>query len=166
MFNVIAKQPGQIIQMDKIARELNISRQTASIYLDYLEKSFLIRKLYNFSKNARKTQTRLKKYYPCILFPEDVENREIFGNIFETFIVNELNAEFFWRDTYKNEVDIILKNKEIIPIEVKVSNIEIRPINLFIDKFKLREGVILTYNKEEVIGRIKVIPFYKYFLER
>jgi len=164
IFNIIARSPGQMIQMDNIAKDLNISRQTTSNYLDYLEKSFLIRKLYNFSRNARKTQTRLKKYYPLILFPEEIENREIFGNVFETFVVNELNAEFFWRDIYKNEVDIVLKNKEIIPIEVKVSNIETKPLNLFINKFKLKSGIILTYDKEETIGNIKVIPFYKYLL--
>jgi len=164
MFNIIAKEPGQMIQMDKIAKELSISRQTASNYLDYLEKSFLIRKLYNFSRNARKTQTRLKRYYPVILFSEEVENREIFGKVFETFVVNELNAEFFWRDTYKNEVDIILKNKEITPIEIKVSNIETKPLNLFMNKFKLKKGIILTYDKEDTIGKIKVIPFYKYLL--
>ena len=122
--------------------------------------------MYNFSRNARKTQTRLKKYYPVILFPEEIENREIFGSVFETFAVNELNAEFFWRDTYKNEVDIILKNKEIIPIEIKVSNIETKPLNLFISKFKLKGGIILTYDKEETTGRIKIIPFYKYLLGR
>ncbi|MDP3026775.1 MAG: ATP-binding protein [Nanoarchaeota archaeon] len=165
MFNIIAKAPGQIINMDKIAKDLKISRQTASNYLDYLEKSFLIRKLYNFSRNPRKTQTRLKKYYPLILFPEEVENREIFGKVFETFIVNELNAEFFWRDAYKNEVDIVLKDKEIMPIEVKVSDIETKPLSLFINKFKLKKGIILTYDKEEKIGNIRVIPFYKYFLE-
>ena len=164
MFNIIAKEPGQMIQMDKIAKELSISRQTASNYLDYLEKSFLIRKLYNFSRNARKTQTRLKRYYPVILFSEEVENREIFGKVFETFVVNELNAEFFWRDTYKNEVDVILKNKEITPIEIKVSNIETKPLNLFMNKFKLKKGIILTYDKEDTIGKIKVIPFYKYLL--
>jgi len=167
IFNIIARNPGQMVQMDKIAMDFNISRQTASSYLDYLEKSFLIRKLYNFSRNARKTQTRLKKYYPVILFPEEIENREIFGNVFETFVVNELNAEFFWRDIYKNEVDIILTlQKGIIPIEVKVSNIETKPLNLFINKFKLKEGIVLTYDKEETIGNIKVIPFYKYLLMR
>ncbi len=164
MFSVIAKEPGQIIQMNKIANELNISRQTASNYLDYLEKSFLIRKLYNFSRNARKTQTRLKKYYPVVLFPEKIENREFFGKVFETFVVNELNAEFFWRDVYKNEVDIILKNKETIPIEIKISNIETKPLSLFIHKFKLKKGFIITYDKEKDLGKIKVVPFYKYIL--
>jgi len=165
MFSVIAREPGQIIQMDKIANELNISRQTASNYLDYLEKSFLIRKLYNFSRNVRKTQTRLKKYYPVVLFPEEIENREFFGKVFETFVVNELNAEFFWRDVYKNEVDIVLKNKETIPIEIKISNIETKPLNLFISKFKLKKGFIITYDKEKDFGKIKAVPFYKYLLE-
>lgn len=164
MFNIIAREPGQMIQIDKLAGELDISRQTASNYLDYLEKSFLIRKLYNFSRNARKTQTRLKKYYPTILFPEEIENKEIFGKVFETFLINELNAEFFWRDVYKNEVDIVLKNKETIPIEIKVSNIETKSLNLFINKFKLKKGFVITYDKEENLGKIKVIPFYKYLI--
>lgn len=166
MFNILAKEPGQLIQIERLAKELALSRQTASSYLDYLEKSFLIRKVYNFSRNARKTQTRLKKYYPSILFPEEIENREIFGSVFETFAVNELNAEFFWRDVYKNEVDIILKNKELLPIEVKVSSIETKALRLFMNKFHVKRGIILTYDKEESLGEIKVIPFYEYLLSR
>lgn len=165
IFSIIARDPGQMIQIDKLARELNLSRQTVSNYLDYLEKSFLIRKLYNFSRNARKTQTKLKKYYPTIIFPEEIENKEFFGKNFEAFLVNELKAEFFWRDVYKNEVDIILKDKEIIPIEVKVSNIEVKPLNLFVTKFKLKKGFVLTYDKEEDLGKIKVMPFYKYLIK-
>ncbi len=165
MFNIIAREPGQMIQMDRIAGELNISRQTASNYLDYLEKSFLIKKLYNFSRNARKTQTRLKKYYPTIIFPEDIADKKKFGIFFETFIVNELNADFFWRDVYKNEVDIILKNKKIIPIEVKISDIETKNLKLFMKKFNLKKGFIITYEKEKDLGKIKAIPFYKYMLE-
>ncbi len=164
IFSIIVKDPGQMINMDKIAKELGISRQTVSNYLIYLEQSFLIRKLYNYSKNARKTQTRLKKYYPAVLFNEEVNNREIFGKIFETFIVNELNAEYFWRDTYKNEVDIILTNDGIVPIEVKVSNIESKPLKIFMDKYKIKKGIIITYDNENKFDKINVIPFYKFLL--
>ena len=165
IFNIIARNPGQMVQMDKIAMDFNISRQTASSYLDYLEKSFLIRKLYNFSRNARKTQTRLKKYYPLILFPEEIENREIFGNVFETFVVNELNAEFFWRDAQKNEVDIIkLSGSLILPIEIKTKNIDYGPINLFVKHFKLDKGIVISYDSKENNGKIEAIPFYEYLL--
>lgn len=50
-----------------MAQELKISRQTLSNYLTYLEESFLIRKLYNFSRSKRKVERKLKKYYPTLI---------------------------------------------------------------------------------------------------
>jgi len=50
-----------------LAQELKISRQTLSNYLTYLEESFLIRKLYNFSRSKRKVERKLKKYYPTLI---------------------------------------------------------------------------------------------------
>ncbi|MBI5777040.1 MAG: DUF4143 domain-containing protein, partial [Nitrospirae bacterium] len=35
-----------------------------------------------------------------------------------------MNADFFWRDPYKNEVDIILSNGKIVPIEIKYGKID------------------------------------------
>jgi len=165
IFSIIAKKPGQLINIDSLAGTVNITRQTVSNYLDYLEKSFLIRKLYNYSNNPRKTQTRLKKYYPTIIMPEDTGNRELFGMVFEAVIVNSLNAEYFWRDVYKNEVDVVLRNKDILPIEIKVSDININSLKLFMRKFKLKKGVLLTYDKEsKEIDGIKIIPFYEFLL--
>ena len=165
IFSIIAKKPGQLLSIDSLASETGISRQTVSNYLDYLEKSFLIRKLYNYSSNTRKTQTRLKKYYPTIIMPEDAENKEIFGLIFETVIVNSLDAEFFWIDVYKNEVDIILRGKMILPIEIKVSEIYSSSLKLFMKKFKLKKGVLLTYEKEaKESDGITVVPFYEVLL--
>ena len=46
-----------------------LSRQVVSLYLDYLEKAFFVKKLYNFSRNLRKQKRSMKKYYPAITFP-------------------------------------------------------------------------------------------------
>lgn len=168
ILKVILADPGQIINIDALAGELGIARPTLSLYLNYLEKSFLIKKIYNFSGSARKTQRKLKKYYPTIILPDLIRKSET-GKIFETMMIILNDAEFFWRDTYKNEVDIIkLINDKVIPIEIKYSGIETRAIKLFMKKFKVDEGIILTYDKEEEIvfdaNKIRVIPFYKYFL--
>jgi predicted AAA+ superfamily ATPase len=169
LLRIIMSDPGEIIRLEGISNTLGISRKTTALYLDYLEKSFLIKRLYNFSKNAGKSQRKLKKYYPAVLFPDVIKNTEKFGKVFETFVVLQLNPEFFWRDVYKNEVDIIqVKNSKIEPVEVKVSSTEIRALKLFMRKFKLDEGKIITYNTKNEIklnGKvIKVIPFYEYFL--
>jgi len=76
LLNILMEEPGQIIEISKLAKELKISRQTLSNYLTYLKESFLIRKLYNFSRNRRKVERKLRKYYPTIisvdlLFRED-----------------------------------------------------------------------------------------------
>jgi len=50
----ITENPGQLIELSSFSSEYKISRPTLANYLRYLEDSFLIRKLYNFSKNNRK----------------------------------------------------------------------------------------------------------------
>lgn len=169
LFSIILNNPGQIINLEESAKSLGMSRQTLSLYLEYLEQSFLIRKLYNYSRNALKTQQRYKKYYPTFISPDIVEKRELFGNVFETMLVNQLNAEFFWRDPYKNEVDIILPESELTAIEVKSGSIkerDLRPLQRFIGKFKPIHAFVLSYDDEKQINNIPIIPFYKYLLEK
>lgn len=165
---IILNDPGQIINMNELAKELGIARQTASLYINYLEKSYLIRKLYNYSKNARKTQRRSKKYYPTIISSDIIDNKEMFGKVFETALVNQLNAEFFWRSTAKNEVDII-QLEPLMAIEIKSGNIrekDLVPLQRFKKKFKPEKAIIISYDTEMEIGNIKIIPFYSYLLEK
>lgn len=169
ILKIILMDPGEMINMDELAKELQASRQTISIYLEYLEKSFLIKKLYNFSKNARKTQRRFKKYYPTIILPELNEKIELSGKIFETAIILQLDIEYFWRDQYKNEVDAIkIIGKEILPIEIKTTKTDDKALQLFMKKFKVNKGLILTYEKKEnrnIDGKeILIRPFYEYLL--
>jgi len=167
LMNILMEGPGQIIDLSSLAKELSISRQTLSNYLYYLEKSFLIRKLYNFSKNRRKIERKLKKYYPSVISAELLFKEDEYSNskVFEWLIVNQLKAEFFWRDVYKNEVDIILNDK---PIEIKYGNLEFWGLIKFMKKFNVKHGYIISKDKEEKHKDkgyiIEVIPAYKFLL--
>ncbi|MDP2925811.1 MAG: ATP-binding protein [Nanoarchaeota archaeon] len=166
LFDVIYNNPGQIIEIQNLASELNVSRQILSMYLEYLEESYLIRKLYNFSKNARKVQRKLKRYYPAIVNPLLIKHD--FPKVFEQVIVNELKGEFFWRDVYKNEVDLILTKPEFIAIEIKSGEIKSRdlsPLEKFNKKYKPKKAIVISYNTDKKINSIEVIPFYKYLLK-
>ena len=171
LLNVFMEEPGQLIELSKLAKELNISRQTLSNYLTYLEESFLIRKLYNFSRNRRKTERKLKKYYPTLisvdlLFKEDDFSR---SRIFEWMIINQLKTEFFWRDAYKNEVDAVIINNELIPVEIKYGKLNFDGLLAFMKKFKADTGYIISSNKEEIqkFGdkKISVKPAFKFLLK-
>jgi len=170
LLNVIMEEPGQLIEVSELSKELKMSRQTISNYLTYLEESFLIKRLYNYSRSRRKTERKLKKYYPTIisadlLFREDEHSK---SRVFEWLVVNQLNAEFFWRDPYKNEVDVVMTNGEPVPIEVKYGKTDTKGLLAFMKKFKVEKGYVISRDKEETqkIGgkRISVVPAFKFFL--
>jgi predicted AAA+ superfamily ATPase len=171
LLNIFMEEPGQIVELNQLAGDLKISRQTLSNYLLYLEKSFLIRKLYNFAKSRRKVERKLKKYYPAIvsvdlLFRDDDFQR---SKVFECFIVNQLKAEFFWRDPYKNEVDIVSGDREPVPVEIKYGKIETRGLLAFMRKFRVRQGFIISRDKEQTLKRdektISVLPAHQFLLK-
>ncbi|MBI5066491.1 ATP-binding protein [Candidatus Woesearchaeota archaeon] len=169
IYKIILHDPGEIINIERMAQDLNCTRQTTAKYLSYLEKAFLIKKLYNYSKNERKTQRKLKKYYPTILLPELSEKQELKGKIFEASMILNMKIEYFWRDKYKNEVDAIQTTGEtLLPIEIKYSETNHKPLNLFIKKFKTKQGIILTYDttkEKDENSPIKVVPFYEFLLQ-
>ena len=170
LLNIFIENPGQLVEISELAKDLKISRQTLSSYLTYLEESFLIRKLYNFSKSRKKVERKLKKYYSTIisvdlLFKDDQITK---SKIFEWLIVNQIKPEFFWRDPYKNEVDMVICNKNIIPVEVKYGKPDIKGILAFMNKFKIKQGYILSKDEEETrnIDKkiISIIPAFKFLL--
>ncbi|GFO96917.1 hypothetical protein ig2599ANME_1112 [groundwater metagenome] len=169
LLGIISEEPGQLIELSDLAKELKLSRQTLSNYLVYLEEAFLIRKLYNYSKNRRKTERKLKKYYPAIIsdliYKDDDISR---SKVFEWLIVTRLDAGFFWRDAYKNEVDVIIPEKIPVPIEIKYGKLDTSGLIAFMKKFKITEGYIISREKEEQIKiedyKINVVPAFKFFL--
>ena len=169
----ITENPGQLIELSNFSSEYKISRPTLANYLRYLEDSFLIKKLYNFSKNKRKIERKLKKYYPTLisinlLFSEDSLSK---SKVFENVLINQLKADFFWRDPYKNEIDMILDEGKIIPVEVKYGEIkDIKSLLKFMDLFNINKGFVIsreqekkqTYDGKEIL----IIPAWKWLLER
>jgi len=51
ILKIVASNPGLLSDYESLSKELGISRITLSNYFYYLEEAFLIKKLYNFSRN-------------------------------------------------------------------------------------------------------------------
>jgi predicted AAA+ superfamily ATPase len=115
-------------------------------------------------------ERKLKKYYPTLisvdlLFKDDDLSK---SRVFEWFIVNQLKTEFFWRDPYKKEVDIVLVNDKIIPIEVKYGKIDLAGLSAFMKKFKVNQGYVISTREEreqKTDGKTSsIIPAFKFLL--
>lgn len=172
LLNIFIEEPGQIVELNSLSNDLNISRQTLANYLTYLEKAFLIKKLYNFSRSMRKVERKLKKYYPAVISADLAFSKDSLSKskVFEWLVINQLGAEFFWRDPYKNEVDAVLANKGFIPIEIKYGKIKVGGLLTFMRKFNADKGYIISYDRKEkrkMNGRtIIVTPAYRFLIER
>lgn len=169
ILNVFMEDPGQMRDMNELAAELRISRQTVSSYVSYLEAAFLIKKLYNYSGSRRKVERKLKKYYPAIISVDLLMRDDDFSRsrVFEWLVVTQLGAEFFWRDSFKNEVDSVLKDGT--PIEIKYGKIDFSGLKAFMRKFKQKRGILITSTEKRVHKEegyeIELIPAYEFLLE-
>ncbi len=173
LFEIFLNNPGLYLKYESLASDLGLSRKTVEKYVEYLIKAKLIFKVYNFSKNFITSEKKIKRIYltaPCFCFLSEELNISI---IIENLAILFSNSRFFYRDPRKNEIDLIVKEKnKIVPIEIKykdkIKKEEIKPILLFLEKFEQKEGLIITwdYEDEEKIKnkKIKFMPLWKWLL--
>ncbi len=152
---MIAQQPGMYIDYQNLANELGFSNKTISAYLYYLEESFLIKKLYNFSRNRITSEKKLKRFYLASpSFSWALTDFLETSRLVENLIPSLKNYQFFWRDAYHHEVDFVeVQHNQIIPIEIKYKEtIQPRDINnllLFSRKFNCSKAVLLKKGTDE-----------------
>ena len=139
--------PGIYLDYKSLANDLKVNERTVSNYIFYLENTYLIKKVYNFSKNKLTSEKKLKRAYlnpTSFLFSNEFfEIPKIIENF---FVANFYNSKFFWRDAYKHEVDIV--TEDLIPIEIKfkanITKKDIKNLIIFMRKFKVEKGILIS----------------------
>ena len=169
---IVASDPGLILNLDEISKEVGKSRQTVSNYMRYLKDCFILKDVRNYRGSFKASSRKLKKYYlihPCIALA--LADASI-GKVAENLVQFASKANLFWREANK-EVDFVLQDgSQILPIESKYSS-KIRMRDLkgllrFMDKFGVDTGFVITENCEalEVYKgfNIQFVPLWKYLL--
>ena len=162
----LAQSIGNIISYHDFSSSLHVSFQTIKKYLDAMEKSYLIMRVYPYFTNKLKEIVKQPKIYfvDTGLRNAIVKefNVELDGRIFENYVFSELLKlgimPKYWRTKGKAELDFVIeKEKEIIPIEVKLQadndKIE-RSMRSFIEKYHPKTGFVVTYKGKKGIMSI------------
>jgi len=167
LIKLILANPGAIININSLARDLGASKITISNYLKFLETSLIIKSISNFRHSFLSSSRKLKKYYPATTSLTYSYFKEVFekdfGKILETYIVNALDAKYYYRKNNK-EIDIILqKDKDIIPIEIK-EKIEEKDIQNFLkisQRFNPKKAILIGMTEEKVEkNNLLIYPAY------
>ena len=125
LLGLLAFQIGSEVNIEELARNLLLNRETVEKYLDVLEKMFVVVNLRGFSRNLRKEITKTSKYYFVDLGLRNAiirnfntfDLRNDIGACYENFCMIERmkflgnqkkHASFsFWRTYDQKEIDLI-----------------------------------------------------------
>ncbi len=152
LLTIFYSEPGSYLNVNSLAGELNMSKKTLYKYLEYMKSSYLVRFLRNYRPSVRASSRKMRRVYPyhwSLTFGlmGDVER----GHLVESMVASILDASYYWREGSR-EVDFILTNGRVVPVEVKAKD-RIRKEDLgnliyFLRKFGLDTG-FLIYEGED-----------------
>lgn len=140
---LLARNSGQIINLNNIGRLAGIKQPTAKAWLSILEDSHVVFRLPAYHKNINKRIIKTPKIYfndsglLCYLLgikkPEKISDHPLSGSIFESFVISEfIKANtyneagpnlYYFRDKEGHEVDLVLEKEMTIDLlEIKYSH--------------------------------------------
>jgi hypothetical protein len=136
-----AARTGTMLSHAALARDADISPNTAKAWISILEASFIIKLLPPYYKNFNKRIVKSPKLYfydsalVCSLLgirtAEEISIHPLRGALVESFVISELfkysynhNEQphiYFWRDAQGHEIDAIIEKSfdQTVPIEIK-----------------------------------------------
>jgi len=174
LIEMIATQPGMILNYDALSRNLKKNKKTIINYFFYLEYAMLIKIVANYRPGFLVSSRKMRKVYMAntavsFALVENFYSDRFLEKIAENLAVIETGAKNYYRNKY--EVGIILKSREnIMPIEVKFGKAEMNSILSFLDKFNLKKAIILTKEifGEKTLGEKKIllIPLWAFSLTK
>ena len=182
-----ASRVGSIFNASDIGAQLGIDNKTVSNWLSVLQAFYLVTLLPPYYENISKRLVKSPKLYfndpglACFLLdiesPRQLERDKMRGAIFENYVVMEvikhrynrglLNGVYFYRDSNRNEVDILLKEEgEITAIEVKSSMTyhtsfedSISKLSDWIKTPVTNKMIVYTGDFENTTGNIKILNY-------
>jgi hypothetical protein len=125
MLQALALQVGSEVSYNELAQLLQIDKNTIMVYLDLLEKAFIIFRLRSFSRNLRNEIKNNRKIYfwdngirnIIIANLNSFDIRQDKGALWENFLISErlkknqyhkrIVNSFFWRTFQQQEIDYV-----------------------------------------------------------
>ena len=189
LVRVLASQSGKMVSYSELSATLGLSLATVKLYLWYLEKTFLVRKVTPWFTNIRKEITKAPVYYFCDIGLRNFSSGRFgalsegeAGFAFQSVIHTMLKERFpladtmihYWRTKDKAEVDFVIRRGDLVtPLEVKyrdMKKLEIqRSFRGFLERYHPERGYVVnkSLTDEALVGetRVRCLPYWELIFE-
>lgn len=181
----IADNNSQTFSYTGMTKNFSIDTVTLMNYIGYLKQAFLVNVLENYSTNMGKIIRSNKKLsildngIQNALLKKKMLSDDAIGHIMEGIVGFDIRllcekenyAPYYYRNSLKEEIDIVLDRKiDVIPIEIKYTNqIDIsdtKSIHKFIEKYKnnaigkTNYGIVITKDVYKKENDLYFIPYW------
>lgn len=141
LLRLVAVRTGRVLNLSALASDIGMPKETLRRYLGILEQLYLVHTLPAWSSDAGRTYIKAPKVFindtglAAYQLGADAErlatNRDLLGNLVETFVVNEIRKHISWsilrpklfhlRTNAGKEIDLLLEARDgrIVAIEIK-----------------------------------------------
>lgn len=177
VIKLLALNIGNLVNIQEISKEVGIARQTIEKYFLILESTYICKFVQPYFTNKKKEIVKMPKVYfydtglrnRIINDFRKVEDRVDAGALVENTVFKNLlkrveNKENikFWRMKYGVEVDFVIDEETLLPIEVRLKDTETIPsgIAAFLHNYNLKEAVVLNKRVTTRIEKFRFMPFY------
>lgn len=181
--HIISTNDTKLTNINSLAKTLGIRYETCANYISYLKETYFLYELKNFNFSIQKQIKSNSKFYNIdtgiinsTSFRFKEERGGLLENIVLNYLVRNLNEVYYFNK--KNECDFVAKKgkkiNELIQVCYNINKDnrkrEINGLLEAMEEFKLKKGIILTYDQEEEIKienkKIRVIPAWKWMLSK
>ncbi|HKO90865.1 MAG TPA: ATP-binding protein [Polyangiaceae bacterium] len=140
LLTMLAHQQGGVSNTSALGTALGVSHNTVRRYIDVLEQTYLVRRLFPYFRNVGKRLVKAPKVYLRdsgllhhllnIATLEELDSHPVRGASWETFVLEELirreqvkhphSRIYFWRTSAGAEIDLVIeRGNERFAVEVK-----------------------------------------------
>ncbi len=163
LIQLCATQCSKLVNVAELSSTLGISKQTIEKYLFLLENTFIITLPLPYFTNKRKEITKMPKIYMqdtglrnSILSDfAPLGSRADKGEIVENVVLSQLMKTkssltniFFWRSLSKAEVDFVVKEDFLMPLEIKYRSFQnpsiSRSMRSFLQTYEPPYALVIT----------------------
>ena len=182
---LLAGRVGQIINLASLSNDVGTSSTTIRNWLSVLKASYVVFELPPFFENIRKRVIKSPKIYFTdvglaafllgIHTEEQAFRDPLRGNLYENLVVADIVKSalnrgirpeiFFYRDSYGNEVDLLVREKgELTPVEIKSAGTFSSDFVKGLERFqalgvnRVTAGVVLYSGEQQfLVGDVRVL---------
>ncbi len=153
LLSLLYSYPGMYFNANSLSKELSMSKKTLYKYLDYMERTYLIKLLRNYRPSLRVSSRKMKKVYPyhwSLLQGLGTSPEE--GLLLETVASSILDAPYYWRESAREVDFILIERGSLIPVEVKarrdLKGDDLKGLIHFMKRFGVSRGYVIFQGED------------------